>query len=92
MVHGDVYKSLFALRDYHTNSEFRVIREGDAKLQAVLWSPKSSRTKGFIPVAKPADYDWLTYDLAFVNGGAPEFFRFGTEEQVMFEALVGARS
>ena len=91
--HGDVFKTLHALHDYHSELTFRVILDYEGNSQAVVWVQNVDvNTKIFQTLARPEDYGALTFDLAFPDGSVPYFFFAGSESEVLSEAIFASQA
>lgn len=77
---GNVYKTLFALRDHHPELEFRVIADG-ANAQAVIWGPRGF--EGVAPRATTDHYTELNFSSVFGDGTPPEWFGCLSEDEVL---------
>jgi len=84
--HGDVYKVLFALRDWHPNVTFQVIVNGIDNPQAVVWIADSTASQVFNLVAKENDYDHLGFEEAFPQNEPPDFFLVDDEDSIIQRA------
>ncbi len=89
--HGDVYKVMFALRDYHPQLEFRVIADG-ANPQAVIWSPAGFAREDRRAVADADSYSEQTYSTVFTDGLPPAWFRCVTEDEAVRALSAASRS
>lgn len=86
--HGDVYKALFAMHEYHHSStQFRVIFDPDGNSQALLWRHDPRYADHLEIEAKPHEYRELTFSVAFPEGRPPSFFRAGSEDEVLQEVI-----
>ena len=86
--HGDVYKALFAMHDYHSSSaRFRVILDPDGNSQALLWRHDPWCADHLELVAESHEYSELTFSVAFPEGRPPSFFRAGSEDEVLQEVI-----
>jgi hypothetical protein len=91
--HGDVFKMLHALHDYHPELMFRVILDTDGNSQAVVWVRNiDMHTKNFQTLATPNDYSTLTFDSAFPDGSVPYFFLPGSEQEVILDAIFASQA
>jgi hypothetical protein len=80
---GDVYKVMFAIRDYHPEIEYRVITEGNP--QAVIWSRVGWHKSGQADRASDDSYLDLDYSSVFSNGQVPSWFTCVTEDEALEE-------
>lgn len=81
---GDVYKVLFAIRDFHPELEFRVIIDG-FNAQAVIWQ-KDGAGKSCQKAMAPDQYIEQTFPRVFVDGQAPEWFGCLSEDEAIATA------
>jgi hypothetical protein len=84
--HGDTYKVLMALKDFHPELEWCVINE-EPNSQAVIW--KKSENEIVECVAPFDSYNSVEYSDVFINGNPPNYFNCGSENQV-FEQVKSA--
>ena len=87
---GDVYKVVLALIRYHPEIRFRVIDDHAGNSQAVIWLSSSQQTI-HKPVASIDEFNSYSYNEIFKDGHVPEFFRLGTESEIMSEAIEASR-
>lgn len=89
--HGDVYKVLLAISEFHPDLHFRVISPESGNPQAVLWQSEAS-AEPFVTLASPDAYEHVTFETVFENGHIPSHWRPGSEDSVIAEALSNIQS
>jgi len=72
---GDVYKTLFAIHDFHPEVDYRVIVEGGDNCQAIMWLKHGQEVSSIDAETLQRHYGSLTYLDCFPNGSMPDFFR-----------------
>jgi hypothetical protein len=80
--HGDVFRLLLVLRDHHPDLRLRTIIDGGANEQTVIWQGNSDFRASPISSDELSRYQRYSYDDVFVDG-VPDFFRPGTEDEVL---------
>jgi hypothetical protein len=78
--HGDTYKVLIALKDYHPELEWCVINE-EPNPQAIIWKKKD---QDVVQCLAPFNsYDSVNYADVFVDGSPPTYFNCVSENEAL---------
>lgn len=90
--HGDVYKVIMAIRDYHPELRYRVIDGRRGNPQALVW-----QRRGDEPSRPPistvlADYGSIGYHDVFVDDVPPEWFHMAREVHALRRALAASNA
>lgn len=83
--HGDVFRLVLVLRDHHPELRVRTI-VGSGNEQAVVWKVVLTANSTAINDSLLNDYKEISYRDVF-SDGVPEFFRPGTEEEVIQDVM-----
>jgi hypothetical protein len=81
--HGDVFRIIPLLRDHHPELHFRTL-VGAGNEQTVLWKTDANHESVAVDEATLQDYGRVTYEETFAHG-VPEYFRPGSENEVLVE-------
>ncbi len=94
--HGDVFKVMLAIRDWHPELRFAVVDNRIDNVQAIVWREAAPSPKQQNPPALPPDaadvYDEISYEDVFEDGAIPGWFNpLGEEEAVKLvaDAILG---
>jgi hypothetical protein len=87
--HGDVFRTIPVLRDHHPELEFSTI-VGSGNEQAVVWKRSAAKASSPINDELLAPYASISYHDVF-SAGVPEWFRPGSEDEVIDHAVRSVR-
>jgi hypothetical protein len=81
--HGDVFRLISLLRDHHPELQFRTV-VGTGNEQTVLWKTNPQQTSLAVDEATLEECGHVSYEATFSHG-VPEYFRPGSDDEVLGE-------